>query len=258
MTSPDHNETIQLSLGKKVLFSGILLLLLVPLLEFGAARYLRWSQGYDGEHLMQYRFDPYKNMHPMPNYRDIRGIEHNSVGFRESREYSVTKPDGVYRIFLMGASTAYGTGGLWSHIEEDYPVLKNSETIDSYLEPRLEAQFPDVEFEVINAAMPSIWTHHHLIYLNQRILRYDPDMVLFLDGFNDFFFFNEDHHQFADYAYQQTAHEIMGPPTVGSLAAMNGWWLFRKSAFFHALFRAGRDVKRALTPEPEQDRKSVV
>lgn len=252
MSNDSSQDRPDISFGKKLLFTALILLLVAPLLEFGAARYLRWFQGYDGEHLMQYRFDPYKNMHPMPDYRDVRGIDHNSVGFRESREFSVDKPENTYRIFLMGGSTAYGTGGLWTHIEDTYSVLDNSETIDAFLERILEDRFGDVDIQVINAAMPSIWTHHHLIYINQRILEYDPDMILFLDGFNDFFFFDRDHDQFSDYAYQQKAHTIMGPPTLRSLVTMNGWWLFRKSAFFHAVFRSGREAMRALQAEPEQ------
>ena len=78
---------------------------------------------------------------------------------------------GTYRIFLMGASTAYGLGGLWPHIEDRYPVLKNPETIDAYLEQEAAGAIrPDLQIEVINAAITSTWTHHNLIYLNQTIL----------------------------------------------------------------------------------------
>jgi len=65
---------------------------------------------------------------PAPTYVDTRGIRHNSKGFRRSRKSALRKPSGTYRIFLMGGSTAYGMGGLWPHIDDRYPVLKNTET----------------------------------------------------------------------------------------------------------------------------------
>ena len=74
---------------------------------------------------------------------------------------------------------------------------------------------------MINAAITSTWTHHHLIYLNQRILRYDPDMILFMDGFNDFFKSEPDHDQFATYSYGMPSRVIMGEPTLYSLAYAN-------------------------------------
>lgn len=249
---PEGQQAASLSLRKKILFTAILLGLMLALLEGVAIVYLRATQGYDGRHLLQYAFDPYKNILPTPGYRDIRGVTHNSVGFRRRTEVEVRKPEGTLRVFLMGASTAFGTGGLWSHIDPNYPVLDDSETIDAYIEPMLQRAFPDRRVEVINAAIPSIWVHHHLIYLNQAILRYQPDLVLFLDGFNDHFFFGRDHDQFAAYAYGEQSRVIMGPPTLRSLASMNGWWLFRRSALAHALLRNARTVRTLLTPAPEQ------
>ncbi len=241
-----------LPLWKKLLFSGILLAVLLVLGELAAGQLLKRIQGYDGKHLMQYVYDPYKNMLPTPNYTDVRGIRHNAAGFRRSSEVDRVKPAGTFRIFLMGASTAYGTGGLWPHLQRDYEVLDNTETIDAYLEAYLSKSFPGQRFEVINAGIPSTWTHHDLIYLNQTVLRYDPDMVLFLDGFNDFYFFDPGHDQFLDYSYTDHSYVIMGPPTVRSLFSANAYWIFRKSALFHALSRSARNLKRILSRPSER------
>ena len=151
----------------------------------------------------------------------------------------------------MGASTAYGTGGLWTHLQRDFAVLDNDETIAAYLEVAL-AERLDRRVEVINAAIPAVWTHHHLIYLYQTILNFDPDMVLFLDGFNDFYFASEGHDQFASFLYKEHSHVIMGPPTLRALFVANGWWLFRKSALIHAVGRAGQYLGRLLQPTPER------
>jgi lysophospholipase L1-like esterase len=250
---PQNTEpTLILPFWKKLLFSSVLLVILFTILETGACVYLKATQGYDGEHQTQYEFDSYKNMLPARNYVDTRGIRHNAQGFRHDGDVTREKPDGTLRVFFMGASTAYGLGGLWKHIQTDYAVIDNDDLISAYLERELAAAFPDKKVEVINAAITSVWTHHHLIYLNQTILSYDPDMIVLMDGFNDFFRTDPNHDQFASYSYGEKAHVIMGEPTLRSLATANGWWFFRKSSFINVTGRSLRAVKYLLTPEPEQ------
>lgn len=233
-------------------FYAIVLAVLVGLFEIGANVVLRATHGYDGEHLLQYSFDPYKNIVPTPGYRDIRGVTHNSAGFRRQSEVSLEKPDSTIRIFLMGGSTAFGTGGLWTHIEPSYPVLNDSVTIDRYMEEQLNAAAVGVRYEVINAAIPSTWTHHSFIYLAQRVLRYKPDAVVFLDGFNDFFQCDPSHEQFASYAYGERAGVIMGPPTLMALVQANGWWLTRKSAAAYLTFRTGQKIAQVFSSPGER------
>jgi lysophospholipase L1-like esterase len=238
---------------KKVLFPVVLLVLVAATLEFVATWYLRRFQRYDGQHLLQYEFDPYKNTLPARNYVNTSGIHHNSQGFRRPTDVSREKPAETYRVFLMGGSTAYGLGSLWPHIQREYAVVRDSETIAAFLERYLAASLPGKRIEVINAAITSDWTHHHLIYLNQTILNYHPDMVLFLDGFNDFFFYEKGHDQFASYPYQGRYLTILGDPTLYSLAYADAWWLFRKSAFAHIAMRTLREVKLRLM-RPNSDR----
>ena len=245
--SESSPSPLPLARWKRWLFGFVMFSLVIGALQLAAYGYLRAFRGYDGRHLMQFEFDPYKNILPTRNYVDTRGITHNSVGFRRSSEVSVSKPPGTIRIFLMGASTAYGLGGLWTHIEPRFQVLRNEDTIDAYLERRLASQFPGAKVEVINAAITSTWTHHNLIYLLQSVMRYEPDMVLFLDGFNDFFHARPNHDQFASYAYNLTARVIEGEPTLNSLVTMNGWWLFRKFALAHVAGRAARQAKLMVT-----------
>lgn len=235
---------------KRILFGLILASTVYAVLELAAVWYLKAFRGYDGTHLYQYVFDPYKNILPTPNYEDTRGIRHNSQGFRRSTEVARRKTPGTYRIFLLGGSTAYGLGGVWPHLEPRYPVLRNSETIDAFLERDLTARLPGTRVEVVNAAITSTWTHHELIYVNQTILNYQPDMILFLDGFNDYFFENEDHDQFSDYSYGMPARVILGDPTVASLTYADAWWLFRANALTHVLGRALRTLRALLSPRP--------
>jgi lysophospholipase L1-like esterase len=239
-----------LSVTKRVVFALVLLGLVATVLEVGAQVYLRATRGYAGGEFMQYQFDPYKNIVLTPNWRDTRGVSHNSQGFRGSVEYAREKEPGTFRVVLMGASTAYGLGGMWPHLQTEFQVLNDSTTIDRYLERMLADAFPGKRVEVINAGIPSIWTHHELIYLNQAVLAYDPDVVLFLDGWNDHFFFSRDHDQFASYVQTEQASKIMGEPTLKSLVRMNAWWLFRKSAFAHVAGRAVQALIPALQGGP--------
>jgi hypothetical protein len=246
--------TASLPRWKKIVFSLVLAAVAAGFLEATAYAYLRLARGYGGGEFLQYQFDAYKNIGLTPNWVDTRGVRHNAQGFRRSSDVARVKPPGTYRIFLMGASTAYGLGGLFNHIQTEYGVLDNTQTIDAYLEKILGRRLPYERVEVINAAVPSIWTHHHLINLNQTILGYDPDMILFLDGWNDHFFHDRGHDQFESYGQLMQAASIMGPPTLSSLIRMNGWWLFRRSAFAHVAVRAGEEfgilVSNALGDRP--------
>ena len=126
---------------------------------------------------------------------------------------------------------------------EKYPVIRNDETIDFYLERYLDERVPEVRVEVINAAITSFYSHHHLIYLNQTILKFDPDMTIFLDGFNDYYMYEQaDFDQFRDYAYQERVHTFMNEPSFDAWLRYTGWWLFRKSHFAHVAGRAARKV----------------
>ena len=73
MSTP-ADSTLTLSRGKRIAFSLILVLLVWGVLELIASLYLRQFRGYDGHHLYQYTFDPYKNILPAPNYVDTRGV----------------------------------------------------------------------------------------------------------------------------------------------------------------------------------------
>jgi hypothetical protein len=76
-------------------------------------------------------------------------------------------------------------------------------------------------------------SHHHLIYLNQTILKFHPDMIIFIDGFNDYYPEKKGFDQFRDYAYQERVHQYMAEPSIDAWLGYTGWWLFRKSHFVH-------------------------
>lgn len=204
--------------------------------------YLRVFEGYDGRHLMNYEFDDYKNIRPSPGYTNTRGIYHNAQGFRRKDDTPKEKSENTYRIFIMGGSTGYGLGSQSQYGKDKYGLIRNDETIDHYLEQYLKGRISPKRVEVINAAITSQQSHHHLIYLNQTILKYHPDMVIFIDGFNDYYPYQEDFDQFRDYAYQERAHQFMAEPTVDAWFGFTGWWLFRKSHFVHLAAEKARPI----------------
>jgi GDSL-like Lipase/Acylhydrolase family len=212
---------------------ALMLIVALGVFEGAAYLYLRLAAGYDGRHLMNYQFDDYKNIRLTPGFRNTRGIAHNQQGFRRSTETARVKPDGVYRIFVMGGSTAYGLHSMSSYGQTKYSVIRNDETIDHYLERYLAERLGQGRVEVINAAITSHYSHHHLIYLNQTILKYAPDMIVFVDGTNDYYPYEHGFDQFRDYAYQERAHQMLDEPTVGAWLQYTGWWLFRKSHMVH-------------------------
>lgn len=240
--SSDNKGTPRTGWLIKVTAFLVMVVLSLGILEAISYWYLRIFDGYDGKHLMNYEFDDYKNIRPMPNYVNTKGISHNSQGFRRSEDVTPDKPIGTYRIFLMGGSTAYGIGSLAAYGNEKYPLLKNNETIDYYLEQFFKNRVTDRHIEVINAAITSHQSHHHLIYLNQTILKYHPDMIVFLDGFNDYYPYEKDFDQFKNYAYQERAHYFMGEPTLGAWTGYSGWWLFRKSHFIYLTAKTVRPL----------------
>jgi hypothetical protein len=228
-------------LSRKVKIVGYILMIVVALglFELSAYLYMRIFAGYDGEHLMSYEFDDYKNIRLTPGYQNTRGVAHNRQGFRRSTDTARVKPEGTYRIFVMGGSTAYGLHSMSRYGQEKYSVIRNDQTIDYYLERYLGEHLGRDRIEVINAAITSHYSHHHLIYLNQVILKYSPDMVVFIDGANDYYPYHHGFDQFRDYAYQERAHQMLDEPSVGAWLKYTSWWLFRKS---HMVHLAGRTL----------------
>lgn len=156
--------------------------------EGAAYFYFRLTQPYEtlGEYLTKHprhEYDPHRIVRLNPNH-DHKGVRHNRQGFRRSTDVAKEKPPGTIRIFLMGGSAAYGL-----HAPSPFPDfwVPNEETLDAHLERLLNERFRPIRFEVINAAVMAYRVHIHWIYLNQVLLEYDPDLILFMDGHNDFY-----------------------------------------------------------------------
>lgn len=167
-------------------------------------------------------------------------IQHNPQGFRRSSSVSIKKAIGSARIFFLGGSAAYGAQGGFTHIDDRYSRIHNCELIDAFLEQQLNKAFPSKRWEVINAATSGYRIHQQLALIQSRILRYRPDFVILMDGYNDFI---ELYHlaeagPSTEYdVYQSTPggeefDALANPKSVHSLVTFANAWLRSRSVIY--------------------------
>lgn len=84
------------------------------------------------------------------------------------------KPDNVYRIFVLGGSSAAG-----------YPYMFNGR-FSSMLEVLLEKHYPNKRFEMVNFAMPAV-ASYTLRDIALELGPHNPDLVLIYAGHNEFY-----------------------------------------------------------------------
>ncbi|MBF0454596.1 MAG: hypothetical protein HQL72_07230 [Magnetococcales bacterium] len=112
-------------------------------------------------------------------------------GFISDNPILLEKPEGTIRIFLMGGSAVYGVGQFppFAAVHPYHPgVLSFALGPAGQLERFLQAQRPDLKFEVINAAATDRMLHQSMLYYLETISRYSPDLVINVDGYNDLFY----------------------------------------------------------------------
>lgn len=130
-----------------------------------------------------------------PSYRrtfDTSGrFIHSAQGFRRDGLIEKPKPAGVFRIFVLGGSALYGIGVQSATTYPRHPSLANDQTITFFLERDLNARLreagSDVRVQVVNAGVTAYQTFHHVLYFYETLYEYEPDLLLFLDGHNDFY-----------------------------------------------------------------------
>jgi len=171
---PSKNELLLLTFSSFLTFSS---------LEIGARlwlKYLATPDQYD-RYVLFTSIEPedlawtphhYLSYYPTPNYRKGPTF-HNSLGYR-NKEFSLEKPDGVYRIVALGGSSTY-----------DVRVEDNEETFTGQLQRLLEEEYGYQDVEVINAGVPGYNSWEILINLEFRVLDLNPDLVIICEGTND-------------------------------------------------------------------------
>jgi hypothetical protein len=140
-------------------------------------------------------YSPLRGHEVNPGYRrgfDTAGVKiHSDQGFRRDGAVARAKPAGTFRIFALGGSALYGIGASDDGVYPRHRALLNDETITFFLErslnEELERRGIDREVEVINAGVVAYHTFQHVLYVYETLFEYEPDMLIFLDGHNDFY-----------------------------------------------------------------------
>jgi lysophospholipase L1-like esterase len=114
----------------------------------------------------------YLNYYPTPNYK-LRSTLHNSLGYR-GPEFSLQKPDSVYRIAVLGGSTTYSV-----------KIEDNEKTFTAQLEKLLKSKYGYENVEVINAGVGGYNSWEVLMNLEFRVLDIEPDLVIIYAGGDD-------------------------------------------------------------------------
>ena len=231
------------SVGKRVVF-GILTAMLIVLL-FASMEYvarLLQAERYGGAGAplaLRDRFVAWRNN---PAYRRV-DVHINAEGFRHNTDVPVAKPPNTVRVFLLGGSAAYGAQGGFADIDNRWNRIYNDQLIDAYLERRLNAELGSRRWEVINAAASGYRIHQQLALIQSVILRYHPDCVILMDGYNDFIsLYNSARRgpaaQFDSYLNTPGGEEfdaLANPGSLRSLLVFAQTWLTTDSALVRLL-----------------------
>jgi lysophospholipase L1-like esterase len=117
------------------------------------------------------RHDPYLVLFPRPS-QALPGVTINAQGFR-GRDWELAKPPGAVRVLLVGGSTAFGQG-----------ATDDEASLGAALERELAGRIEGAE--VLNGGVIGYESTQELVLLATRLLAYGPDVVVVLDGWNDF------------------------------------------------------------------------
>ena len=108
----------------------------------------------------------------IPN-QSTNSITINSLGFRGT-EFSVIKPLDTYRIFMVGGSTMFGAG-----------ATSDETTIPGYVQQFLNENNPKFDVDVINAGIQGADSNTELKLIEQKLIKFSPDLTIIYDGWND-------------------------------------------------------------------------
>lgn len=235
--------------GIWIFMAGFLALIFLTL-EIGARVYLTRFMEKSVEH--KYQFDSYRVYAHKPGFREGKDgkdwIVINQQGFRRTTDVEKKKPANVFRAFFLGASAAHGISS-----NRPYPVrhIYPDETVDAHLEKMLQEKYPGKKIEIINAAVAGYHVFLHTHYLLSELLSYDPDLVIFFDGYADHFADNPDYDSDADFSYQFWRDKLQRPSLRGFFDYFV-LWMGKTSAFARAYYalELQRDASRTKGLRP--------
>lgn len=172
-SSPSRAKA-DLPLGKKLIFSAIATVLAFGILEGALALFQVRPELYER--------DPYVGFtSEQPLFVEDRSPDgqisfvtaKNRLAFFNPQRFPKTKEAGVFRIFSLGGSTAYG-----------HPYTDPT-SFNGWLREFLRAVAPDRRWEAINAGGISYGSYREA-RLMEELIRYEPDLFIIYTGHNEF------------------------------------------------------------------------
>lgn len=109
---------------------------------------------------------------PVPGSTTGR-IQINSLGFR-GPELGIPKPPSRIRLAFLGASTTFCA-----------EATRNETTWPHLVWSRLQATYPDVRIDYVNAGVPGYGISHSLAQLEHRVKLLTPNVIIIYHGAND-------------------------------------------------------------------------
>ncbi len=113
---------------------------------------------------------PFKIMLPNQHFPTININEYGFRGFEITKE----KPDNTYRIFVVGGSTTFGTGS-----------ISDETSIPGFLQKKFDTIDLPFDVQVVNAGFPGGTSSKEVWLIKNRILEFEPDLLIIYDGYND-------------------------------------------------------------------------
>jgi hypothetical protein len=131
---------------------------------------------------------------PNFQYEVFDSAFHRSTMFSDSNGFitgegtlAIKKRPGTIRIFITGGSGAFGAIQNREIGDTTYPAGTYSyeASIAGFLKRELEAEFPNLKFEVINAATVRHFFNQNFAMYYEKLHDFDPDILISMDGWND-------------------------------------------------------------------------
>jgi lysophospholipase L1-like esterase len=235
--------------------------IIIPLLIIGSTEFIarsmidKFANPREALHL----YNPYRGHELNPNDGSVL---HSSDGFRSNHAIARTKPLGTFRIIALGGSALYGisAGGIYP----SHPALPNDKTVTAFLEARINSELQlrgeTRRVEVVNAGVTGYETFQHLVYANEILVDYQPDLFIFFDGWNDWFRADPIYSPWKRYPYSSVLMtSYINHPSILISAYLLAHALASYSNFAELVFRVLHvRVQAVFTEESSERRKTTV
>jgi len=180
---------VRVSYTKQFLVLILFLLVTLSVIEglayaydgFNPAKCKRWDNSnsfhqicLDNSNLIFHK-DPLADAIAWEPNQHMKTININNEGFR-GPEIQKEKPDDTYRIFMVGGSTTMG-----------YGTSSDKNTIPARLQEKFNQVNLEKRVEIINAGVNGYTSNDDVNLVKNKLVHYNPDLVIVFDGSNDIF-----------------------------------------------------------------------